>query len=88
MYAEFGVNKWPLEEFIKKYFEMTDDVMTSDYNITYTINRCMGVSKEVKEKVKQDWFLPFCLPALLPSFLPAFPPPPRRDETKKAKNKK
>ena len=34
MCADFWVNKLPLEELIKKYFEMTDDAMTSDYNTT------------------------------------------------------
>ena len=33
MYADFWVNKLPLEELITKCFEMTDDVITSDYNI-------------------------------------------------------
>ena len=51
MYADFWVNKLPLEELTKKYFETTDDVMTSDYNIAYTNNRCMGVSKEVRRRL-------------------------------------
>ena len=51
MYADCWVNKLPLEELIKKHFETTDDVMTSDCNIAYTNNRCIGVSKEVRRRL-------------------------------------
>ena len=51
MYANFWVNKLPLEELIQKYFETTDDVMTSDYNIAYTNNRCLGASKKVRRRL-------------------------------------
>ena len=51
MCADFWVKRLPLEELIKKCFEMADDVKTSDCNIAYTNNRSMGVSKETRTRL-------------------------------------
>ena len=55
MYDDFWQHKLPIKEIIPKYFEMTDDIMASDYNIAYTNFRCRTVSTEIRERLgKKD----------------------------------
>ena len=44
MYDDFWIHKMPIEEFVPKYFQTTDDIMASDQNIAYTNIRCRNVA--------------------------------------------
>ena len=51
MYADFWKNTLPTNDIIPKYFEITDDIMASEHNITYTNLRCRSVSNEIRDRL-------------------------------------
>lgn len=51
MYEDFWIHKMPIEEFVRKYFKITDDIMVSEHNITYTNIRCRNVASEVRKRL-------------------------------------
>ena len=46
MYSDFWEDKLPIQDIIPKYFEIADDVMTSEQNVAYTNMRCRNVANE------------------------------------------
>ena len=51
MYDDLWVRKIAINEWIHKYFKMTDDVMKSENNIAYTNLRCQAVSSEIRKRL-------------------------------------
>ena len=51
MYEDFWIHKMPIEEFVRKYFQITDDIMASEHNIAYTNIRCRNVASEVRKRL-------------------------------------
>ena len=49
MYDDCWVNKLSVSEMVEKHGKMTDDIMTSEYNIAYTNSRCLEVSNAVRK---------------------------------------
>ena len=49
--TDLWVRKIPINEWIHKYFKMTDDVMKSEKNIAYTNLRCQAVSSEIRKRL-------------------------------------
>ena len=44
MYDDLWINRIPITEFVRRYFETTADLMASEKNIAYTNIRCKHVS--------------------------------------------
>ena len=53
MYNSFWEDKLPIQDIIPKYFEITDDIMVSDYNIAYTNIRCRNVANELRNRLNK-----------------------------------
>ena len=55
MYDDMWIHRLPLEEFVPKYFKMTDNVLDALHNIAYTNMRCLNVSNYIRKHLgKKD----------------------------------
>ena len=51
IYDDWWEHKLPLKDIIPKYFDITDDIMASEFNIAYTNERCRNVGNEVRQRL-------------------------------------
>ena len=51
IYDDWWEHKLHLKDIIPKYFEITDDIMASEFNIAYTNERCRNVGNEVRQRL-------------------------------------
>ena len=55
MYDDMWLHKLPLDDIVRKYFKLTDDVTQSHNNIAYTNMRCLCASNQMRKKLgKKD----------------------------------
>ena len=51
MYDDMWIHRIPLEEFVPKYFKVTDSVLDALHNIAYTNMRCLNASYYIRKHV-------------------------------------
>ena len=51
MYDDMWLHKLPVDDFVRKYFELTDVVTQSHNNIAYTSMRCLYVSSQIRKNL-------------------------------------